>query len=289
MKDVLLISGPTAIGKTTYAVNKAKELKGEIISADSMQIYRHMDIGTAKPTIKELATVPHHLINIVDPDQPFSVADFVGEFKKAKSKIEKNNKIPIVVGGTGLYLNALIKGFNFPVLPAQPQVRQRLRQEANEQGGRVLHDRLKKVDPVAATRLHPNDHFRVIRALEVAMTTGKPLSAQQKKGEPILEGKYQFQCLTAPREVIYHRIEERVDKMISEGLIEEVQKLMGMGYNKNLTSMQALGYKETIEYLEGKYNKEELIDIIKKKTRNFAKRQMTWFRSFKNIEWINVQ
>ncbi|MFC1517065.1 tRNA (adenosine(37)-N6)-dimethylallyltransferase MiaA [Candidatus Margulisiibacteriota bacterium] len=288
MSKILLITGPTAIGKSTYAVEQSLKLDGEIISADSMQIYRHMDIGTAKPTKKELQQVPHHLIDIVDPEQPFSVSNYVEKFKEAKATIESKGRLPIVVGGTGLYLTALLKGFRFPVLPAQPQIRQRLREEANAQGGQVLHDRLKKIDPVSAARLHPNDHFRVIRALEVGMISGKPLSAQQKKGDPILD-QYRLQCLTAPREVIYRRIEERVDKMIQDGLIEEVQKLLAMGYNKNLTALKALGYKEVIEHLAGKYTKEELEGLIKQRTRNFAKRQMTWFRSFKNIEWIDIK
>jgi len=288
MSKILIITGPTAIGKSAYALKKAQELNGEIISADSMQVYRHMDIGTAKPAPVELQKVPHHLIDIIEPDEPFSVADYLERFKAAKADIEKKKKLPIIVGGTGLYLNALLKGFSFPVLPAQPQLREKLRKEAEEQGWEVLYQRLQKVDPATAARLHPNDHFRIMRALEVATASGKPLSAQQKKGEPLLGEGARLICLIADRNVVYQRINERVERMIAGGLIEEVQKLLAMGYNKNLNSLQALGYKETIEYLEGSYNKEELTEQIQKRTRNFAKRQMTWFRSFKDVEYVEV-
>ncbi len=288
MKDILIITGPTAIGKSAYAIEQATKLNGEIISADSMQIYRHMDIGTAKPSKEEMSLVPHYLIDIIDPDEPFSVADFIQHFKAAKATIEAKGKLPIIVGGTGLYLNALLRGFGLPIVPPQLRLRKELREEAEKLGGQVLHERLQKLDAITAARLHPNDHFRVIRALEVVMTTGRPIAEQQKRGEPLIGGPYRLLCLTAERELIYTRINERVDKMLKAGLILEVQNLLAMGYNKNINAFKALGYKETIEYLDGQHTEDELAELIKQKTRNFAKRQLTWFRSFKNIEWVTI-
>jgi len=284
---ITIITGPTAIGKSAYALSHAEKSDAEIISADSMQVYHHMDIGTAKPSPEELRRVPHHLINIIDPDQPFSVADFVDRFKEVSDALDKNRKPYIIVGGTGLYLRALMEGFSFPKAKPDSAVRLSLEQEAKEKGSSWLHERLQTLDSVTAKRLHPNDRFRLIRALEVVLTTGKPLSEQQKKGEPLLKN-YRLVCLTAPREVIYEKINHRVDQMFEQGLIEEVQKLLAMGYNKNLTALQALGYKETIAYLEGQYNKAALIELIKQKTRNFAKRQLTWFKSFNDVEYVEV-
>lgn len=288
MNSILMITGPTAIGKTTYAINHAIQYGMEIISADSMQVYRYMDIGTAKPSHEELRKAHHHLIDIIEPDTPFSVADYLERFKEVAKQLDSQNKQYLVVGGTGLYLRALMEGFSMPDVQPDTALRAQLQRDAEKHGGNWLHDKLQGLDKYAAERLHPNDHFRIIRALEVVIKTGKPLAAQQKKGDPVLKN-VRMQCLTADRQVIYDRIEKRVDDMFERGLIEEVQNLLAKGYNKRLTSLQALGYKETIEHLDGKYTKRELIDLVKKKTRNFAKRQMTWFRSFRNVEWIPIQ
>ncbi len=285
---ILIITGPTAIGKTAYALQCAEEQGADIISADSMQVYRYMDIGTAKPTLAELARVPHHMIDIVAPDQPFNVTEFVSRFTSVREELISRGRPFIVVGGTGLYLRALIEGLSFPEAPPDMALRAQLEREAAEQGSSYLHDRLKALDPAAAERLHPNDHFRLTRALEVVITTGKPLGVQQKKGVPLISS-YRLVCLTAPRETIYERIDRRVDMMFEQGLIEEVQKLLSMGYNKYLTSLQALGYKETIEYLDGALTKDALIERIKRKTRNFAKRQLTWFRSFEGVVWQEIE
>jgi tRNA dimethylallyltransferase len=288
MDTIIVITGATAIGKTSYAIRYAEEQAAEIISADSMQVYRHMDIGTAKPSPAELQRVPHHLVNIIDPDTPFSVADYVERFKEVKLLLEKQGKNYLVVGGTGLYLRALLEGFNFPSAVPDNELRQELQDGVKKHDANWLHNKLKELDPATAERLHPNDHFRLIRALEVVTATGKPLAEQQQKRTPLV-GNYRLLCLTAPREVIYERINRRVDEMFSRGLVEEVQKLLAMGYNKNLMSLQALGYKETIEHLAGKYGRDELIELVKKRTRNFAKRQMTWFRSFRGLEYIEIQ
>jgi tRNA dimethylallyltransferase len=291
----LVILGPTAAGKSALAIEKARELNGEIISADSMQVYRGLDIGTAKLTEKERQGIPHHLIDIRNPDQEWTVSDFVNECNQRINELENKRKIPIIVGGTGLYLWAWLKGFSFPISPADKDLRAHLEKEPLAK----LYSRLSTVDPAAAQKIHPNDKKRIIRALEVFELTGKPISELQEKRitkEPRINsrlnltansfaGSYQLIGLSPPRETLYARIEQRVDDMIRKGLVEEVKGLLNKGYSKNLNSMQALGYKETVEYLEGRWTKEKMIEELKKRTRNFAKRQMTWFRRFGNVDW----
>ena len=285
MAVVISILGPTAVGKSKIAVEIAKEISGEIISADSMQVYKGMDIGTAKPTPEERQGILHHLIDIRDPDEEWTVSDFVREAQNSKSKIQNKSKIPIMVGGTGLYLWALLEGFSFPMVPADKELRKRLEMIPLS----ALYSRLATIDPRAAEKIHSNDKKRIIRALEVYELTGVPITKFQ--GAPNSEHRTSntvFIGLKLSREKLYARIEERIDKMISKGLIEEVKGLLAKGYSKDLPSFQALGYKEVVEYLDGKWSKEKMITELKKRTRHFARRQMTWFKRFKSIKWFEV-
>ena len=289
INKVLIILGPTAVGKSKLAIELANKLDGEIISADSMQVYFGMDIGTAKPSKEELEDVPHHLINIIPPDKNWSVSDFISNARSIIEDIIKKGKLPIVVGGTGLYLNALIEGYAFPIVEANKEIRGRLEGEAKVYGSPHLYEKLKNVDPDAAAKIHYNDLKRIIRALEVYELTGKPISQAQSKDVEILPYEPVIVGLNMDRKILYERIEERVDKMLKAGLVEEVKGLIKEGYDKKLSSMQAIGYKEVAEHLHGKYTYDELVNILKQNTRNFAKRQMTWFRRFKNIHWFDVE
>jgi tRNA dimethylallyltransferase len=297
---LIVILGPTATGKTKLAVDLAKEIGGEIISADSMQVYRGMDIGTAKPTPEERRGISHYLIDIRDPDEEWTVSDFVNEATRLSGDLANRNKVPIIVGGTGLYLWALLEGFAFPISPADKELRARLEKETLPS----LYARLSAIDPEAAGKIHPNDKKRIIRALEVYELTGRPISELQRiRKEPetkrlgsfnnekprrsVAGFDYILIGLNLPREELYARIDRRVDSMIERGLIGEVEDLLSRGYPKTLNSFQALGYKEVIEYLDGKRNKEEMVGELKKRTRNFARRQMTWFRRFKDIAWFS--
>jgi tRNA dimethylallyltransferase len=264
-------------------------LDGEILSADSMQVYFGMDIGTAKPSREELEEVPHHLINIIPPEKNWSVSDFVTNAKGIIEEIIKRGKLPIVVGGTGLYLNALIEGYAFPIIEANKEIRSRLEGEAKSFGSLHLYERLKKVDPDAASKIHYNDLKRIIRALEVYEVTGKPMSQLQSKDEESLPFEPVIVGLDMDRKKLYERIGERVDGMLKAGLIDEVKRLVAEGYDRKLASMQAIGYKEVAEHLHGKYTYDELVNILKQNTRNFAKRQMTWFRKFKSANWFDVE
>jgi tRNA dimethylallyltransferase len=279
-----IVLGPTAVGKTKFAIELAKEINGEIISADSIQVYRNMDIGTAKPTKEERQDIIHHLIDICDPDEKWTVADFVSKTKNLRSKIQKKGKNIIIAGGTGLYLWSLLNGYEFPNAPLDKEIRDKL---ANVPLS-ILYSRLSSIDPVAATNIHANNKKRIIRALEVYELTGKKISDLQEHRAPNTEHRtqeYKLIGLTLPRDQLYGRINNRVDQMIDQGLIDEVKGLLAKGYSKDLPSMQALGYKEVIEYLEGTWNKDKMIEEIKKRTRHFAKRQETWFKRFNNVKW----
>lgn len=288
MPNPIIILGPTAVGKTKYSIDYAKEHAGEIISADSMQVYRGMDIGTAKPSEDERKEIPHHLIDIRNPDEEWTVSDFVNETNKLIPEIQGRGKLPIIVGGTGLYLWALTEGFKFPIVPRNKNIREKLEKLPLT----TLHSRLSTLDKTSAQKIHPNDKKRIIRALEVYELTGKPISKLQKKGkEPRVSlscSDYALIGLNMDRDKLYQRIEQRVDKMLEKGLVAEVKALLGEGYNKDLQSMQALGYKEVIDYLENKYSYDEVAAILKKKTRNFARRQLVWFRRFNNVNWISM-
>ncbi len=282
-EPAVLIFGPTASGKTASAVELAKMIGAEIISADSMQVYRYMDIGTAKPSRDEMSGIPHHLIDIKDPDEEWTVSDFVREASSKVKDILGRGKVPLIVGGTGLYINAYINGFSFPIAGKDDELRKRL----SELDAVSLHNKLLEIDPAAAVKIAVNDRKRAIRALEVFYMTGKPIS-QLQKSAPAATGTIRSFCLDMDREELYSRIGSRVDRMMVSGLKNEVSSLLEKGYGKELNSMQALGYKEMAAHLDGRVSLDETVDIIKKRTRNFARRQLIWFRRFKEVEWIPV-
>ena len=289
MKSSLIcIVGPTAVGKTEIAIQLAQHLDAEIVSLDSRQIYRGMDIGTAKPTLDQRGAVLHHLIDCVDVDQPFSVAEYQRLADTAIKEIRERGKRTMAVGGAGLYFRGIIDGL-FDGPGADAEIRSKLQREANEHGNVALHERLRRCDPETANRVHPNNRVRVIRALEVYELTGKPISVLQgqwKTNEP----RYPFRAfgLNIPRETLYQRIEERVDRMVEAGLIEEVKGLLDQGYPRNCVAMQSFGYKELIDYLDRNRTLHEAITLLKQNTRRFAKRQLTWFRNDPRIEWLDT-
>ncbi len=285
---VLFIVGSTGIGKTALSIKLAERMKGEIVSADSRQVYKFMTIGTAKPTHAELAAVPHHFIDIKTPNEYYSAGQFGSEARICIAEIRKREKQPIVVGGSGLYIRALIDGLFEPKI-ADELVKTNLKKEAGENGIAVLYDRLNTVDPKTAVKLHSTDSQRIMRALEVFEVTGEPFSnfvdikPRPADFEPCIIG------LTLERSELYQRIEKRVDAMLELGLLDEVQKLQKMGYGPDLTALQSVGYHEAFLYLDGKLPGSEMAALIKQKTRNYAKRQMTWFRKDKRIHWIDLR
>lgn len=285
-QKILVIVGPTAVGKTELSLRLAEELGAEIISADSMQVYRGMDIGTAKAGQEERERVVHHLLDVVDPDQPFNVADFIKLAEEVLAQLNQRGVVPLITGGTGLYLDALLEGFLFPDTAADPQIRQELEKQAKEDP-LSLHEELQRVDPKSAERLHRNDLRRIIRALEVYRRTGKPISEQQQKREQE-ERPYRtlYIGLTRDREELYARINARVDQMLEQGLVEEVAELLKK-YPNQPTALQALGYKEIAHYLRGELNLEEAVELLKRDTRRYAKRQLSWFKRNKRIQWFN--
>ena len=288
-KSLIILLGPTAVGKTDISIKLARDLNCEIISADSMQVYRYMNIGTAKISKSEMQGIPHHLIDVVDPDEDFSVSIFKDMAGKCIDDILKRGKLPMVVGGTGLYINSLTHSMDFSEALEDPKYRRELIDLAHEKGNSYVHEMLKDVDHESYVRLHENDLKRVIRALEVFKHTGKTISEYQKKSrDKPIEYNPCMVGLIMERQKLYSRVNERVDRMIKKGLVEEVKSLLEMGYDKNLTSMQGLGYKEMISYLEGECSLEDAVYILKKNTRHFAKRQLTWFRREKSIKWVDV-
>ena len=289
MKSPLIcILGPTAVGKTEIAIQLAQHLDAEIVSLDSRQIYREMDIGTAKPTPDQRGAVPHHLIDCVNVDQPFSVAEYQRSADVAITEIRERGKRAMAVGGAGLYFRGLIDGL-FDGPGADAEIRSKLQREADEHGNVALHERLRRCDPETADRVHPNNRVKVIRALEVYELTGKPISALQQQWKTD-EPRYSFRAfgLNIPRETLYQRIEERVDRMVEVGLIEEVKGLLDQGYPRNCVAMQSFGYKELIDYLDRNRTLHEAITLLKQNTRRFAKRQLTWFRNDPRIEWLDT-
>lgn len=287
---LLIIAGPTATGKTEVAVKVGKTLEGEVISADSMQIYRHMDIGTAKPIFDEMEGIPHHLIDIVNPDTDFTVAVFQKLAREQLKKIHNKWKMPLLVGGTGFYIDAVIYDYDFSLTSADEHLRAFYRLEAEQKGSEAVHRMLAEVDPEAAARIHVNDLKRTIRALEIYHQTGVAGAQFRKKNKVLYPGyNILFVCLHYERDKLYERIETRVDRMIRKGLVQEVQNLLDTGYSRHLVSMQALGYKEIVGYLYDEYTLEEAIFLLKRNTRRFAKRQLTWFRRYSSIKWIDME
>lgn len=289
MEPVIVIVGPTASGKTNLSIELAKRVNGEIISADSMQIYKYMDIGTAKPDIVEMAGIKHYLIDEVYPDEEFSVAKYRDLALKYIKKIIEEGKHPVIVGGTGLYINSLVYNINFSETISDWDLREQLKKEAEEKGNRYLYDELLEIDPEAANKIHENDIKRIIRALEVFKHTNKPISMHRRLSR-LEPPPYDYRVfgLRMERARLYERIEKRVDIMFDKGLVNEVRKLREMGYERTITAMQGLGYKEIFAYMRGEATLEEAKNIIKKDTRHYAKRQITWFKRLENIHWMDL-
>lgn len=289
-KPLIILTGPTAVGKTALSIKLAKAIQGEIISADSMQVYRGMDIGSAKVTTEEMDGVPHYLIDVLDPDEEFNVVVFQKLAREAMEKIYANGHIPIIAGGTGFYIQAILNEIAFTETETDDSYRKQLEQQAQEYGAQRLHDQLKEVDPQAAVDIHPNNVKRVIRALEFYKETGTKIS-QHNEAERQKQSPYNFAyfVLNMDRQKLYERIELRIDQMLEQGLIEEVRQLQEKGCHAGMVSMQGLGYKEILAYLQGECTLEEAIYILKRDTRHFAKRQLTWFRREREVCWIEKE
>lgn len=287
-KPLIILTGPTAVGKTSLSIRLAKEVGGEIISADSMQIYKKMDIGTAKIMPEEMEGIPHYLVDELDPGEEFNVVEFKKRAKKAMELIYEHKHIPIIVGGTGFYIQALLYDIDFSEHEPEELYRKELEKLEKEKGREYLYERLKEVDPEYASIIHANNVKRVIRALEYFHETGEKLSVHNRQ-EREKTSPYQFVyfVLHQDRSILYPRIDRRVDQMMEEGLLAEVKELLREGYTKDMVSMQGLGYKEFFDYFSGKQSLIETVDIIKRDTRRFAKRQLTWFRREKDVLWLD--
>ena len=289
-KPLIILTGPTAVGKTKASISLAKAIGGEIISADSMQVYKEMDIGSAKIRKEEMEGVPHYLVDVLEPDEEFHVVRFQQMAKEAMEQIYANGHIPIVVGGTGFYIQALLYDIDFTENDGDTTFRKEMESYAAEHGADALHQKLREVDPASADAIHTNNVKRVIRALEFFHQTGKKISEHNEE-ERQKESPYDFVyfVLNDDRANLYKRIDLRVDLMVEEGLLEEVKALKAKGYTKNMVSMQGLGYKEVLDYLDGEISFDEAIYRIKRDTRHFAKRQITWFKRERDVIWINKQ
>lgn len=285
---LIVVAGPTASGKTSLAIDIAKAVGGEIVSSDSMQIYKYMDIGTAKATDKETAQCPHHLIDIVEPDSEFSVADYAKLAHKTIADITARGKVPIMCGGTGLYIDSVVNDVEFGELSNDYRLREELRDLAEKEGAQKLIEMLREFDPVSAQRLHPNNLKRVIRAIEFYKTSGVPISEHQEMTKQ-KESRYDalMFMIDHDREVLYERINKRVDIMLGEGLVDEVRALLERGYSSELNSMQGIGYKELISHFNGEITFNEAVDAIKQNSRRYAKRQLTWFRRNDHIKLLS--
>lgn len=285
---ILVIVGPTASGKTRMAVELAQRHNGEVISADSMQIYRTMDIGTAKPTQEEMGGIPHHMIDVADPEEDFSVARYVEMAAQCVDDVLARGKLPIVAGGTGLYIDSLLSGRTFAPFSPDSALRGELERELEEKGGQAMLEALAQVDPEAAQRLHPNDHKRIIRALEVYRSTGKTITQHNRETRAIPP---RYNALTIglafqDRQAMWRRIDQRVDEMVAAGLENEVRRLLTSGISPKCTAMQAIGYKEFTQALSGEMTWQEAADVVKLRSRQYAKRQLTWFGRNPNTRWV---
>lgn len=289
-KPLVILTGPTAVGKTALSIKLASEIGGEIISADSMQVYRQMDIGSAKIKPEEMGGIPHHLIDILEPEEEFNVCLFKKLALEAMEQIYERGHIPVVVGGTGFYIQALLYQIDFTEEETDTAYRDKLWQLGEEKGNHYLHELLRKVDPKSAEEIHENNRKRVIRALEFYENCGKPISTHNKEQRQKTSAYNScYFVLTDDRKKLYERIESRVDQMLSKGLVDEVRTLKERGCNASMVSMQGLGYKEILEYLDGRCSLLEAVEKIKKETRHFAKRQLTWFRREKDVIWLDKQ
>lgn len=288
MQPMIILTGPTAVGKTALSIELAKRINGAIISADSMQVYKHMDIGSAKILPEEMQGIPHYMIDELEPEEEFHVVRFVEMAKKYLAEIYGAGKIPIIVGGTGFYIQALLYDIDFTDQECDEAYRSRLETLAKEQGAQKLHEMLQTVDPASAEAIHANNIKRVIRALEFYHLTGKKISEhnerERQKASPY---NFAYFVLTDDRARLYERIDRRVDDMIEQGLVDEVRKLKEMGCHRDMVSMQGLGYKEILAYLDGELTLEEAVYIVKRETRHFAKRQLTWFKREREVIWLD--
>ena len=285
---LVVVAGPTASGKTAAGVFLAQQLNGEVVSADSMQIYRHLTVGTAKPTPQEMQGIPHHLIDFLEPGQSFSVAEYVQLARQAIQEIVQRGKLPVLVGGTGLYISSLVDNIQFSESQGDPKLREQLRQYAQENGPQALWERLQAVDSQAAQRIHPNNVGRVARALEVYQTTGKTISEHNRETK-LLPPRYHALTIGLnfrERAHLWERIDRRVDQMAADGLEEEVRRLLSSGLPRTCTAMQAIGYKEFTAALDGEMSWEEALELVKLRTRQYAKRQLTWFRRSPDTHWL---
>jgi tRNA dimethylallyltransferase len=286
-QKLIVLIGPTAVGKTKLSIELAKKFNGEIISGDSMQIYKGMDIGTAKITRDEMEGIPHHLIDIKDPDESFSTAEFQELVREKINEISTRGKMPMIVGGTGLYIQSVIFDYHFTDAPSDPDFRRMLEEEAEAKGQEFLHGKLKEADTESASRIHPNNVRRVIRALEIIHCTGKTAGELQENQSPELLYDTALIGLTMDREMLYNRINYRVDLMMDQGLLDEVKYFYDKGL-RNCQSIQAIGYKELYDYFDGKVPLEQAIESLKQNSRRYAKRQLTWFRNKMNVEWFDM-
>jgi tRNA dimethylallyltransferase len=288
MRDqILVIAGPTATGKTTAGIAVARQHDAEIISADSRQVYQYLDIGTAKPTQQERAQVTHHMVDFLDPAQPYSAAEYMADARRIMDSLDSQGKKYIVVGGSGLYIRALIEGLA-EIPSADEAIRAELAAFVKEHGKEALHQRLQEIDPFTAARLKTNDTVRVSRALEVYQLTGKPIS-QWHANERIKDHRtYRLVVLDMDREALYDRINQRVDAMLQVGLVDEVRSILAKGYSPTLNALRTVGYQEVIVHLNGEYDLQRMTELIKQNSRNFAKRQLTWFRGMKSAEWVDA-
>lgn len=286
-KPLIVLTGPTAIGKTSLSISLAKAVNGEIISADSMQVYKHMDIGSAKIRPEEMKGVPHYLVDVLEPEEEFHIVKFQQMAKAAMEEIYGKGKIPILVGGTGFYIQAVTRDIDFTEAKQEDAYRSELEALAEEKGAEYLHEMLQKVDPASAESIHAHNVKRVIRALEFYHQNGTPISAHNEE-QKAQESPYNlaYFVLNGPREILYDRIDRRVDQMLEEGLVKEVENLKEMGCHRGMVSMQGLGYKEILSYLDGEYSLEEAVYILKRDTRHFAKRQITWFKREHDVIWL---
>lgn len=287
-KPLVILAGPTAVGKSNLSISLAKKINGSVISADSMQVYRDMDIGSAKITQKEMQGIPHYLIDVLSPLDPFNVTEFQKLANKAILEIYDQDRVPIIVGGTGFYIQSILYQIDFTQVNEDDSYREHLETLAKDNGNEFLHEMLRKVDPVAAEQIHMNNRKRVIRALEYFHQTQSTISShnEEQRGK---ESPYQFAyfVLTDERSLLYERIDQRVDQMVKEGLVKEVQALLDLGCKSDMTSMQGLGYKEILAYLADELTLEDAIYQIKRDTRHFAKRQLTWFKREPDVIWFN--
>jgi tRNA dimethylallyltransferase len=288
MKPLVILAGPTAVGKTDLSIRLAKEIGGAVISADSMQVYKYMDIGSAKVTPQEMDGVPHYLIDCLEPSEEFNIVRFQEMAREALEEIYGNGQVPIVAGGTGFYIQALLYDIAFATQDSDMEFRQRMEDYASENGVHALHEKLRDIDPISYGAIHENNTKRTIRALEYHHLTGRPISAHNEE-EHRRKSPYNFAyfVLTDERSHLYERIDRRVDLMMEQGLLDEVQRLRKMGCHRGMVSMQGLGYKEILDYLDGKCTLDEAVYVIKRETRHFAKRQLTWFRRERDVIWID--